>query len=216
VSTDRGIIVLTINTATGEAPGTYEVGDDLDGPATLVWTSTTASILEGNGGSIQLETCPNEQGSRVTGVFNNVALTNVATEQPDGVLSGRFAVTIVQTDGSAVCAAEPEPGGGGGGGPSPGPMCPNDACDGACCPLLPAFTACLTQCTLSIDSTDPASFQGVIACAGECERPLRDDPECGPAFNALNTCMQQNMCENSLEDNACVAANCCDEYKQAL
>jgi hypothetical protein len=218
-SPERGLMVFTVNTATGEAPGTFPVGDDLSGPATLTWTNAaTAAILEGTGGSIQLQACPNEQGARVTGVFNDIELTNLATEQPDGVLSGTFAVTIVQTDGSAACAVEPEPEPqpGGGNGPSPGPMCPNDTCDGACCPLMPAFSACIIECQAGIDPTNPASFQGVITCAADCEQPLRDDPECGPAFDALDTCGQEDMCEGSLDDNPCVAANCCDEYRAAL
>ncbi len=219
-SAEGGIMLFTVDTSTGEAPGMYQVGRELDGPAYLSWTNAAAgAIMEGSGGSIHIQACPNEQGTRVTGMFQDVELTNVATDQADGVLTGNFAVTIVQTDGSARCVPEqefePAPGGGGGG-TSPGPMCPNDVCDGACCPLMPAFSACLTECTLAVDPTNPASFQEVIACAAACEQPLRDDPECGPAFNALNTCMQENMCEQSLEDNPCVAMNCCEEYKEAL
>ena len=52
-----------------------------------------------------------------------------------------------------------------------------------------------------------------VTCMTDCEKPMRDDPECGAAYSAMDTCVQTNMCDVGLEENPCLAANCCDEYR---
>ena len=213
-SLENGLIVFTVDTNQVVAPGTYNIDGTLDGIGTFSWTSL-GGIFEGTGGTITIDACPNDNGTRITGRFNDVALTNAATEQADGSFSGTFAVTVVQSDGSAQCTAEPAPmeGGMNTASVSPGPQCTNDTCDGACCPFLATYETCMTQCVLS---SDPFDFQGIIDCVTACEEPLLSDAECGPAYRSLGTCAQQNMCEPGLEDNTCIAANCCDEFKAAF
>jgi hypothetical protein len=207
----NGIISFTVNTETGEAPGSYAVGPDLDGPAYLTWTAPGA-IFEGVSGTIQLDTCPNDANARVTGRLQNVGLTNAITMASDGTLTATFAVTIVQSDGSAVCTEKPSGNSeNGSSGPSPGPQCSNDICDGPCCPFLPAFTTCVLDCQGTC--TDPLMFMACISCMTACEKPMRDDPACGSAYTALEGCAQRNMCEPGLDDNTCIASNCCDEYR---
>ena len=207
----NGIISFTVDTETGEAPGSYAVGSDLDGPAYLTWTAP-GGIFEGASGTIQLDTCPNDANTRVTGRLQNIGLTNTITMAGEGTLDATFAVTIVQSDGSAVCTQKPSGNSeNGSSGPSPGPQCSNDVCDGPCCPFLPAFTTCILDCQGTC--SDPLMFMACVSCMTDCEKPMRDDPECGSAFTALETCAQTNMCDPGLEDNTCIAANCCDEYR---
>lgn len=213
-SVDNGLIVFTVDTNQVTAPGTYAIDASLDGIGTFNWTSI-GGIFEGTGGTITIDGCPNDVGARVTGRFNDVTLTNAATEQADGSFSGTFAVTVVQSDSSAQCTASPDPMEGemNMASVSPGPQCMNDVCDGVCCPFLATFETCMTQCVVG---SDPFDFQGLINCVNACEEPLLSDAECGPAYRSLGTCAQQNMCEPGLEDNSCIAANCCDEFKAAF
>jgi len=219
LTSESGIINFTVDTNESQAPGSYTVSEDLGGQADLNITGP-AGIHSGTGGSIVLDACPNES-ARVTGRFDNVSLMNAATMAPDGTLSGSWAATVVQSDGSANCAAPPPmmggggEMGGGGDGPSPGPMCPNETCDGACCPLMPGFATCTQGCLPMAPGMIP-DFAALAQCVAECEQTLLDDPTCGPAFSALTTCVDNNGCERSLEDNPCLAANCCDEFTAAF
>ena len=215
-SAESGVISFTLDTSTAEVPSSYMVNRGLDGPAYLTWTSPSG-IFEGGSGSIQLDTCPNDPGAVVTGRFNGIQLINSITEAPDGELNGTFTTRIIQSDGSALCAqtstpADPE-------GmmsteeASPGPQCPNSDCDGACCRFLPTLETCITGC---ITTGNPLDFMALITCITDCEAPLLMDSSCGPAYRGLGMCAQQNMCESGLDDNECIATNCCEEYKVAF
>ncbi len=213
-----GVVFFDIDTETAAIPGSYTAGRELDGPAFLTLTTPTG-IFESSGGTISVSGCPNEVGAQITGRFQGVGLFNVATESDDGTFEGEFAATVAVSDGSAQCddGGMGGMGGMGGGGElsiSPGPSCQNDTCDGACCPLLPAYVDCVIAC--QPQCMNPLDFQACIECFQACEQPLIDDPECGPAYTALNDCGQANMCEPGLEDNPCIADNCCDEFRSAF
>jgi hypothetical protein len=218
LTSGNGVVQFTLDTNDQSAPGAYPVNEELDVDADLSIVSPTG-IRTGTGGNIVLDNCPND-GARVTGRFDGVSLVNVATGAPDGTLSGTFAATIVSSDGSANCVEEPMMMGGGGipgggDGPSPGPMCPNDACDGPCCPLLDDLFNCSNEC-IPMDAMEIPDFAALVMCLVQCEQILLDDPACGPKFRDLTGCIDENMCERSLEDNPCLAENCCDEFKAAL
>jgi hypothetical protein len=214
-----GIIYFTVDTNTAPLPGSFPAGREVDGAGHLTFTGAMG-ILESDGGSIQVTGCPNEVGARVTGRFEGITLYNVATSSADGTLDGEFAATIAVSDGSAQCMDDGGMGGmggmgGAGGGISPGPQCPNDTCDGPCCPLIPPYETCSLAC-IQNQCMDPFNPQPCITCLDECFRPLREDPACGPALEDLERCGIENECDPGLEDNACIAANCCDEYRSAL
>ena len=219
LATESGIVQFTVDTGEQQAPGSYTVSEDLGGQADLSITAPTG-IHMGTGGTISLSECPNES-ARVTGRFDNVSLKNVATDAADGALSGTWAATVVQSDGSANCAPPPPMMGGGGmmgggePGLSPGPMCPNEVCDGACCPLMPGLAACTQQCLPTQPGMVP-DFEALATCVADCEQVLFDDPNCGPPFTALVRCIEVNECERTLEENPCLAANCCDEFTAAF
>ncbi|MCB9544078.1 MAG: hypothetical protein H6703_16745 [Myxococcales bacterium] len=217
LASERGVIYFTVDTGTAPIPGSYPAGRALDGAGHLTFT-TPMGIFESDGGSIRVSGCPNEAGARVTGRFEGVSLVNVMTDGADGTLDGEFTATIVLTDGSAQCMDDGGMGGmggGGGGGISPGPQCANDTCDGPCCPFIPPFQECALGCFQN-SCMDPFNPQPCITCLDECYRPMREDPNCGPRIEALDRCSQENECDASLEDNPCVAANCCDEYRGAF
>ena len=218
LTSENGVVQFTLDTNEQSAPGTYPVNEELDVDADLSIVSP-AGIRTGTGGNIVLDNCPND-GARVSGRFGGVTLINDITQAPDGTLTGTFAATIVTSDGSANCTEEPMMMGGGGmsgsgDGPSPGPMCPNDVCDGPCCPLLEAHFNCSTQC-IPMDAMGIPDFAALAMCLAECEQVLLDDPACGPTYRALGGCIDEYMCERNLDNNPCVAQNCCDEFKAAL
>ncbi len=215
-SSQGQVINFVADTGFGQIPGNFDVSSDL-GEAGFLSVTSPGGVQTGRNGSITVSTCPNPSGTTVTGRFNNITLVNELTGEDDGVLSGSFRATVVNTDGSADCAPPPanNDANNDGGGPSPGPSCSNDTCDGPCCPYLPDLQACNLAC-IANECMDIANPFGCVECLQGCpeEVGMTEDQACMDAFNALGQCSVRNECEfGDLEDDACLAENCCEEYR---
>lgn len=212
------VVFFTLDTSQSALPGSVPVTQALDEVGYLTLTRGI-SIAEGTGGSVKVDACPNTQGAAVSGSFQGVTLIDTASGADAGTLSGSFEVIIVLSDGSANCTTT---GGGDNNGagdaPSPGPQCPNDVCDGPCCPYVPALTACQLGCFNEF-CTSPSGFFECASCLEGCpeEVGMTDDAACWSAYTALGECAERNACEpGAVDDDACVAANCCEPYKAAF
>lgn len=219
-SPDTGVTNFKINTSKGQIPGSFAVGEDLDDAGYLVLTTTEATILQGTGGSIEIDKCPNEVGTVIYGEFKNVSLKNTITNGDAGSLSGSFRATVQQSDGSADCAPEPEPNSNNSGGGDSSfentTSCTVDTCDGPCCPFLPALTACVTEC-FTATCSDPSKFIQCVECTAACEEPLKNDAACGPPYTAYGECAMNSGCEgDDPTSDECLAEACCSEFQAAF
>lgn len=217
-SADGSILHLKVDTAFGEIPGSFSVGRALDGAGFVTYTHALAGqILEGEGGSITVNQCPNEVGAVVTGEVSGVDLVSPVTESPDGTFDGSWRVTIVSSDGSAKCkvVADPDPD------PEPGPTgttsCTNEACDGPCCPYLLPLQQCFLGCTDLC--ADPTKAFECLGCFEGCpdESGITGDAECKSAWQALDQCGTAAGCSDfDAAEDECMAAACCTEYRAAF
>jgi len=215
-SADGTIISFQVDTNSSQIPGTVAV---TGAPPEGTWLTTTGAtgIRESSGGAIRIGQCPNTAGTTISGSFENVALNNVATQAPDGTLSGTFRATVVTSDGSANCAApvETDTGtvdtSGGGGSCAANP----DVCTGPCCPYLEPYGTCLSGCIFAGNPFDPAA---IAACASSCkdDSGITGDAACNGPWVALEQCDAANGCSELQETPACNADNNCDPVQNCL
>lgn len=221
------IISAAIDTNGGEVPGTFTVTEGLDGTwfnATIA-DATGGGILDGTGGSITVDFCPNEEGNVVAGSFNNITTVDQLTMGDGGTFNGDWRATVVQSDGSVSCPEpEPEPvpdagvvDAGGGTDTGGGNECGlnTNSCTGPVCPYEEFIAECTFENCTSICS-NPMEFEACFECLAQCEEDsgIADDAEAVSLVTALSECSGNAGCED-IEDedasDACVIDNCCSE-----
>ena len=221
------IISAGIDTNGGEVPGTFTVTEDLDGTSfnATIADATGGGILDGTGGSITVDFCPNEEGNVVAGSFNNITTVDQLTMGDGGTFNGEWRATVVQSDGSVNCPEpepEPEPdagvvdtGSGNDTGGGNGCGLNTNSCTGPVCPYEEFIAQCTFENCTSICS-NPMEFEGCFGCLAQCEEDsgIADDAEAVSLVTALTDCSNNAGCEE-IEDenayNACVTDNCCNE-----
>ncbi len=220
VGSSTSIVNFMIDTAGAEVPSAFAITAAPDGNNLTV--TNGLSILEGTGGTVSIDFCPNTQGDVIAGSFNGVALTNVATQSADGALNGSYRATIVLSDGSVTCKAPETPIGGGDVG---GETCTLDeTCDGPCCPYMPSIVQCQQGCVMScINMMDPSDMSGCVSCFDDCiaSSGALEDAACRDAMIAFDACENNSGCDELIFDEGdgydrCIESNCCAEMNTAL
>jgi hypothetical protein len=223
------IISAGIDTNGGEVPGTFTVTEGLDGTSfnATIADTTGGGILDGTGGSITVDFCPNEEGNVVAGSFNNITTVDQLTMGNGGTFNGEWRATVVQSDGSVSCPEpEPEPGTGvvdtgsgneTGGGNECGLN--TNSCTGPVCPYEEFIAECTFEnCTSTC--SNPMEFEGCFGCLAQCEEDsgIADDAEAASLVTALNACSNNAGCDEIEDEDAydtCVINNCCSELVSA-
>jgi hypothetical protein len=212
VGADGTIIFFQMDMNQVKIPGPVTVQADLGAAAALTVTSLTGVWEADGSGNVKIDSCPDAMGAELIGSFTNVGLANVA-DGSKSKLNGTFKATVAMSDGSHVCEAatttEPE----GGEGP---PGCDAGTCDGPCCPYMQCIYECSTACALGV-CQDPMKMMECMTCTAGCMDECGVSDECKTAAQALNECAAEHECEGGTpEEDPCVGANCCAEYKAAL
>lgn len=218
-SADGTVISFQVDTTGAQLPGSVAI---TGAPPEGTWLTTTGAsgVRESSGGAIRVGQCPNTVGTTISGSFENVTLNNVATQSPDGTLSGSFRATVVNSDGSAICAAPVETDTGTvdtGTSDADGGSCAAnpDVCTGPCCPYLEPYGTCLSGCIFAGNPFDPAT---IAACAISCkdDSGITGDAACNGPWIALEQCDTDNGCSQLQETPACNADNNCDPTELCL
>lgn len=178
-----------------------------------------ATIYTYQSGTVSLDSCPAEQGETFTGTLSNVAVKNEVSDTTK-TISGNFSVTVLSVASPALTCT---------GGDTTddndntAPQCGYSAeqCeDGVCCPFVECYNACFVSNCMST-CTDPNQMTECMTCINTCATTTcgsKMTSECDTAYSALNTCMDNNACDNLIDDEevACATTNCCDELKAAF
>jgi len=219
------VINANIDTNGGDVPGTFNVTEGLDGTwfNATVADATGGAILDGTGGSITVDFCPNEVGAVVAGTFNNITTTDQLTMGDGGTFNGEWRASIVQSDGSVSCPppAEPEPDVGTGTDTGSTDECAIDEenCTGPVCPYEEFIAECIFENCLSL-CENPMEFEACFECAAQCEEDsgIADDAEAVRLLTEFNECSENAGCEDLDDDDeyeACAISNCCEEVAAA-
>jgi len=176
-----------------------------------------ASISLYQGGTVSLDECPSEVGDIFTGKLTNVVVKDQATNATK-TINGTFSVTVISATAPAlVCGGSPTPDN-----DTPAPACGYSAeqCEGGiCCPYVECYNTCFLKNCLTTCS-DANQMMECLSCMQNCDSSCHSKmtPACEKALSDLNTCMDNNGCENLVDDAevACAREHCCDELKAAF
>ena len=223
---DFSTIFFTVDTNQANVPGDVAMGNSLDSPGFLIYTTPMGLVYESTGGTLSLDTCPDGTGAVVTGSMDKVIVTSIASEMGMGGtmnLSGTFKVTVATHDGSERCVAATQPETSGtpevvdAAEQSGPPGCSVVGCDGPCCPYGVCMSSCLVTC-MQEKCMNPATMMECMNCSPDCLDTCEVDQACRGKLADLDQCAMDNECEDPgpIEESACLGAHCCSEYDAAF
>jgi len=214
-------IYLMINatsmiTIIGESDETHKLPGNIKITEATFTDGTT--IYSYSSGNVNINSCPKAIGDTFTGRLDNLKLKDI-TETTEKTINASFTVTVVNAAGAALVCSEKDSDDNK---DDTAPKCGfnADKCDGGiCCPFVECVNDCfIKNCLSKCDSLD--TIMECITCSIECEETCapKMTSACETAWKALDECMEENGCEDLIDDEEieCATTHCCDELKAAF
>ena len=211
------INATSIITIVGESDENHKLPGNIKITEATFTDGTT--IYTYSSGNVNINSCPNATGDTFTGRLDNLKLKDI-TETTEKTINASFTVTVVNAAGAALVCSGGQDGDDNKDDAAPKCGFNADKCDGGvCCPFVECVEDCFTKnCLSKCDSLD--TIMECFTCSIECEDSCapKMTSACETAWTALDECMEENGCEDLIDDEEieCAITHCCDELKAAF